>query len=54
MSGGHFDYQQHRIEEIAQIRNLTVKTVVKHIRSFIEDGIINISDIFPADRRYLH
>ena len=46
--------QGHRIEEIAQIRNLTVKTVVKHIRSFIEDGIINISDIFPADRRYLH
>ena len=46
--------QGHRIEEIAQIRNRTVKTVVKHIRSFIEDGIINISDIFPADRRYLH
>ena len=45
--------QGYRIEEIAQMRNLTVKTVVKHIRSFIENGIINISDIFPADRRYL-
>ena len=45
--------QGYRLEEIAQMRNITVKTVVKHIRSFIEDGIINISDIFPADRRYL-
>ena len=46
--------QGYRLEEIAQMRNITVKTVVKHIRSFIEDGIIDISDIFPADRRYLH
>ena len=45
--------QGYRLEEIAQMRNITVKTVVKHIRSFIEDGIIDISDIFPADRRYL-
>ena len=45
--------QGYRLEEIAQMRNITVKTVVKHIRSFIEDGIITISDIFPADRRYL-
>ena len=45
--------QGYRLEEIAQMRNITVKTVVKHIRSFIEDGIINISDIFPADRQYL-
>ena len=45
--------QGYRLEEIAQMRNITVKTVVKHIRSFLEDGIINISDIFPADRRYL-
>ena len=45
--------QGYRLEEIAQMRNITLKTVVKHIRSFIEDGIIDISDIFPADRRYL-
>lgn len=45
--------QGYRLSEIAKMRGITFKTVVKHIRQFIDDGIIEMSDIFPGDQRYL-
>jgi hypothetical protein len=45
--------QGYRLSEIAKMRGITFKTVVKHIRQFIDDGIIDMSDIFPGDQRYL-
>ena len=46
-------HQGYRLSEIAKMRDITLKTVVKHIKPFIEDGVIDISDIFPADRKLL-
>ena len=43
--------QGYRLEEIAQMRKMTLKTVIKHIRQFVNDGILEMSDIFPADRK---
>ena len=45
--------QGYRLSEIAKMRGITFKTVVKHIRQFIDDGIIDMLDIFPGDQRYL-
>jgi hypothetical protein len=45
--------QGYRLNEIAKMRDITLKTVIKHIKPFIEDGVINLSDIFPADRKLL-
>jgi hypothetical protein len=41
------------LEEIAQMRKMTLKTVIKHIRQFINDGILEMSDVFPADRKWV-
>jgi len=46
-------HQGYRLNEIAKMRGITLKTVIKHIKPFIEDGVINLSDIFPADRKLL-
>ena len=46
-------HQGYRLNEIAKMRDITLKTVIKHIKPFIEDGVINLSDIFPADRKWL-
>ena len=46
-------HQGYRLSEIAKMREITLKTVIKHIKPFIEDGVINLSDIFPADRKWL-
>ena len=46
-------HQGYRLNEIAKMRDITLKTVIKHIKPFIEDGVINLSDIFPADRKLL-
>ena len=46
-------HQGYRLSEIAKMRDITLKTVIKHIKPFIEDGVINLSDIFPADRKLL-
>lgn len=46
-------HQGYRLSEIAKMRDITLKTVIKHIKPFIEDGVINLSDIFPADRKWL-
>ncbi len=42
--------QGHRISEIAKLRGVAQKTVIKHLRSFLEDGVIELSDFHPADR----
>ena len=46
-------HQGYRLSEIAKMREITLKTVIKHIKPFIEDGVIDLSDIFPADRKWL-
>lgn len=45
--------QGHRISEIAKLRGITQKTVIKHLRSFFEDGVIVLSDFHPADRFWI-
>ena len=45
--------QGYRLEEIAQMRKLTLNTIVKHLRQFKDDGILDLSDVYPADRRLL-
>ena len=45
--------QGYRLSEIAKKRKITLKTVVKHIRQFLDDDMIDMSDIFPADQQYL-
>ena len=45
--------QGHRISEIAKLRGITPKTVIKHLRSFLEDGVIVLSDFHPADRFWI-
>ena len=45
--------QGHRISEIAKLRGITQKTVIKHLRSFFEDGVIKLSDFHPADRFWI-
>lgn len=46
-------HQGYRLNDIAKKRKITLKTVAKHIRQFIDDGVIKISDVFPEDRQYL-
>ncbi len=46
--------QGYRLSEIAKICAITLKTVIKHIKPFIDDGVIDYSDIFPEDRKWLH
>ena len=43
----------YRLSEIAKMREMTLKTVVRHIKPFVEDGVIDIADVHPADRRLL-
>ena len=45
--------QGYRLAEIAKMRNVTIKTIVRHLRPFLEDGMIDKGDIFPADYRLL-
>lgn len=45
--------QGYRLSEIAQMRKITLPTVVRHLRQFLGDGLIKLSDVFPADRKYL-
>jgi hypothetical protein len=43
----------HRISEIAQLRGLTQKTVIKHLRTFVDNGVIKLSDFHPSDRFWI-
>ena len=46
--------QGYRISEIAQLRGMTQKTIIKHLRQFYDEGVIDVSDFHPADRRWVH
>lgn len=43
----------YRINEIAKQRGITQKTVIKHLRTFLEDGVIQLPDFHPADRFWI-
>ena len=46
-------YAGYRIPQIAKERKLTIRTVVKHLRSFIDHDIIHISNFSPSDQQIL-
>ena len=43
-------HQGYRIKDIAKHRNMTQKTVVRHLKTLLDDGVITLSDLHPADR----
>ena len=43
-------HQGYRIKDIAQERKMTQKTIIKHLKSLLEDDMIALSDFHPADR----
>ena len=45
--------QGHRISEIAQLRGITQKTVIKHLKQLWEEGAIDMQDFHPADRAWI-
>lgn len=46
-------YQRLTIPQIAKERKITIRTVVKHLRSFIEQDIIHISNFAPEDQELM-
>ena len=46
-------HQGYRIKDIAKHRNMTQKTVIKHLKTLLEDDMIALSDFHPADRPWL-
>jgi len=46
-------YQKLTIPQIAKVRKITVRTVVKHLRSFIEKDVLHISNFTPSDQELL-
>ena len=46
-------HQGYRIKDIAKHRNMTQKTVIKHLKMLLEDGMIEIHDFHPADRVWI-
>ena len=45
--------QGYRIKDIAKHRNMTQKTVIKHLKTLLEDDMIALSDFHPADRPWV-
>ena len=43
-------HQGYRIKDIAKHRNMTQRTVVRHLKNLLEDGVITLTDFHPADR----
>ena len=43
----------YRIKDIAKHRNMTQKTVIRHLKSLLDDDIIVLSDFHPADRPWV-
>ena len=43
-------HQGYRIKDIAKHRNMTQKTVIKHLKMLLDDGVITLTDFHPADR----
>ena len=46
-------HQGYRIKDIAKHRNMTQKTVVRHLKTLLEDSMIEIHDFHPADRVWI-
>ena len=46
-------HQGYHIKDIAKHRNMTQKTVIKHLKMLLEDGMIEIHDFHPADRLWI-
>ena len=46
-------HQGYRIKDIAKHRKMTQKTVIKHLKTLLEDGMIAIHDFHPSDRRWM-
>jgi DNA-binding MarR family transcriptional regulator len=46
-------HQGYRIKDIAKHRNMTQKTVIRHLKILFEDGVISMSDFHPADRAWI-
>ncbi len=46
-------HQGYRIKDIAKHRKMTQKTVIKHLKILLEDGVLNLSDFHPADRVWI-
>ena len=42
--------QGYRIKDIAKERKMTQKTIIKHLKTLLEDGMLEMYDIHPADR----
>ena len=43
-------HQGYRIKDIAKHRNMTQKTIIRHLKTLLEDGVVSLSDFHPADR----
>ena len=46
-------HQGYRIKDIAKHRNMTQRTVIKHLKILLEDGVIELHDFHPADRVWI-
>ena len=46
-------HQGYRIKDIAKHRNMTQKTIIKHLKILLEDGVIEQRDFHPADRPWV-
>ena len=46
-------HQGYRIKDIAKHRNMTQKTVIRHLKTLLEDSMIEIHDFHPADRVWI-
>ena len=46
-------FEHKTIAQIAKERNMTVRTIVKHLRQFIEQEIIHISNFTPEDQELM-
>ena len=42
--------QGYRMKDIAKERKMTQKTIIKHLKTLLEDGMLEMYDIHPADR----
>ena len=42
--------QGYRIKDIAKQRKMTHKTVIRHLKILLDDGVLSLHDFHPADR----
>jgi DNA-binding NarL/FixJ family response regulator len=42
--------QGYRIKDIAKHRKMTHKTVIRHLKILLDDGVLSLHDFHPADR----